>query len=122
MQPKRERFHLDISENKLQNERLKVAIENLQRTLEDNMQKINNSKKRNIEQLEEEEKLTEIQLKIKDSPDHYAKSAENLNIEIIGMNSELKELKEEIEKKQKICATFKTKMEQQKEQTEKLRA
>jgi len=31
--------------------------------------------------------LKEIRLKIKDSPDHYAKSAENLSIEIIGMQN-----------------------------------
>ena len=45
---------------------------------------------------EEEEKLKEIRLKIKDSPDHYAKSAENLNIEIIGMHNELRDYREEI--------------------------
>lgn len=63
-----------------------------------------------------------MRLKIKDSPDHYAKSAENLNIEIIGMQAELKDLREEIERKEKICVTFKEKMEQQKEQIEQLRA
>lgn len=57
-----------------------------------------------------------MRLKIKDSPDHYAKSAENLSIEIKGMQSQLKDLKEEIERKEKICATFREKMEQQKEQ------
>jgi len=31
--------------------------------------------------------LKEHLLKIKDSPDHYAKSAENLHMEIIGMQN-----------------------------------
>ena len=39
------------------------------------MTKINAIKNRNSELTEEEEKLKETQLKIKDSPDHYAKSA-----------------------------------------------
>ena len=51
------------------------------------MQKIQVIKKENALLLEEEEKLEETRLKIKDSPDHYAKSAENLNIEIQGMNN-----------------------------------
>jgi predicted nucleic acid-binding Zn-ribbon protein len=37
------------------------------------------------------------------------------------MQSELKDLKEEIERKEKVCATFREKMEQQKEQIEQLR-
>ena len=49
------------------------------------MAKIFQIKKENSELEEDEEKLKEIRLKIKDSPDHYAKSAENLNIEIVGM-------------------------------------
>lgn len=57
-----------------------------------------------------------MRLKIKDSPDHYAKSAENLNIEIDGMEKELKSLREDIEKKEKICVAFKEKAEKQKEQ------
>lgn len=86
------------------------------------MQRIHAIKLKNAELLEEEEKLKEISLKIKDSPDHYAKSADNLNIEIIGMQNELKELREEIDRKQKICLTFKEKMEQQKVQIDKLKA
>jgi hypothetical protein len=54
------------------------------------MVKINSIKNKNIDLSEEEEKLQEMQLKIKDSPEHYAKSAENLHIEIIGMHNELK--------------------------------
>lgn len=65
---------------------------------------------------EEEEKLKEMRLKIKDSPDHYAKSAENLNIEIVGMEKELRDLRDDIEKKEKICVAFKEKAEKQKEQ------
>jgi len=60
------------------------------------MQKIQKIKNENNEFEEEEEKLKEIRLKIKDSPDHYAKSAENLNIEIVGMENELKDLRDEI--------------------------
>jgi uncharacterized coiled-coil DUF342 family protein len=44
-----------------------------------------------------------MELKIKDSPDHYAKSAENLHVEIVGMTAEIKELKDEIDRKRKIC-------------------
>jgi len=80
------------------------------------MQKIQKIKHENAELEEEEEKLKEIRLKIKDSPDHYAKSAENLNIEIVGMENELKELREDIEKKERICLTFKEKAEKHKEQ------
>ena len=78
------------------------------------MQRILNIKKQNAELEEEEEKQKEIRLKIKDSPDHYAKSAQNLNIQIVGMETELKDLREEIERKEKICTTFREKMEQQK--------
>lgn len=98
------------------NEKTKTSIENLQRILEENMQKIQKIKHENAELEEEEEKLKEIRLKIKDSPDHYAKSAENLNIEIVGMENELKELREDIEKKERICLTFKEKAEKHKEQ------
>ena len=55
-------------------------------------------------------------LKIKDSPDHYAKSAENLHMEIIGMQNQLKETKEEIERKTKICQTFEEKNKSQEEE------
>jgi predicted nucleic acid-binding Zn-ribbon protein len=37
------------------------------------------------------------------------------------MQNELKDLKEEIERKEKVCSTFREKMEQQKEQIEQLR-
>jgi hypothetical protein len=57
------------------NEKTRNSIENLQRILEENMQKIQAIKKENGELAEEEEKLKEVRLKIKDSPDHYAKSA-----------------------------------------------
>lgn len=87
IQPKLEKYNLDIQENRAMNEKTKNSIENLQRILEENMHKIFNIKKENAELAEEEEKLKEIRLKIKDSPDHYAKSAENLNIEIIGMQN-----------------------------------
>lgn len=60
------------------------------------MHKIFNIKKENAELAEEEEKLKEIRLKIKDSPDHYAKSAENLDKEYIGMQNELRDYREEI--------------------------
>jgi succinate dehydrogenase/fumarate reductase flavoprotein subunit len=75
MQPVIERYSADIQETKLLNEKTKNNIEALQKQLEDNMVKINTIKNKNIELSEEEEKLKEIQLKIKDSPDHYAKSA-----------------------------------------------
>ena len=121
IQPKLEKYHLDIQENKAMNEKTKNSIENLQRILEENMQKIQAIKKENALLLEEEEKQEETRLKIKDSPDHYAKSAENLNIEIQGMNNELRDLKEEIERKEKICETFKEKMQLQQRQIEQLR-
>jgi predicted nuclease with TOPRIM domain len=57
------------------NEKTRNSIENLQRILEENMQRIQAIKKENGELAEEEEKLKEVRLKIKDSPDHYAKSA-----------------------------------------------
>jgi chromosome segregation ATPase len=122
LQPKLDKYQIDIQENKAMNDKTKNTIENLQRILEENMQKILTIKKENSELEEEEEKLKEIRLKIKDSPDHYAKSAENLNIEIFGMENELKDLREEIERKEKICTTFREKMEQQKEQIEQLKA
>lgn len=121
LQPKLDKYAVDIQENKAMNDKTRNTIENLQRILEENMQKIFHIKKENAELEEEEEKLKEIRLKIKDSPDHYAKSAENLNIEIMGMDNELKDLKDEIERKEKICSTFREKMEQQKEQIEQLR-
>ena len=54
------------------------------------MQKIKTIQMKNVELHEQEEKHKEHMLKIKDSPDHYAKSAENLHMEIIGMQNELK--------------------------------
>lgn len=80
MQPIRDRYNSDIQETKNFNDKTNNNIENLQKILEDNMQKINNYRAKNKELAEEEEKLKEAELKIKDSPDHYAKSAENLEI------------------------------------------
>lgn len=54
MQPKIERYNLDIQENKAFNEKAKNSIENLQRILEENMQKIHSIKLKNTELLEEE--------------------------------------------------------------------
>lgn len=121
MQPKLDKYHIDITENKAMNEKTKNTIQNLQRNLEGNMQKILNIKKQNADLEEEEEKQKEIRLKIKDSPDHYAKSAQNLNIEIVGMENQLKDLREEIDRKEKICTTFREKMEQQKAQIQQLK-
>lgn len=90
IQPRLEKYNLDIQENRVMNEKTRNSIENLQRVLEENMQRIQAIKKENSELAEEEEKLKEVRLKIKDSPDHYAKSAENLNIEIVGMQGELR--------------------------------
>lgn len=42
-----ERYNADIQETKLFNEKTNTNIENLQRMLEENMQKINNLKGRN---------------------------------------------------------------------------
>lgn len=81
------------------NEKTMSMIENLQQVLEANMSKINGFKKKNEESDSEEKKLIELKLKIIDSPEHYFKSAENLNIEIVGMEAELKETYEEIERK-----------------------
>lgn len=61
-----------------------------------------------------------MELKIKDSPDHYAKSAENLHIEIVGMHNEIKDIKDEIERKKKIYETFKQKKKAQEEQIQAL--
>ena len=79
------------------------------------MHKIQKIKNETAELEEEEEKLKETRLKIKDSPDHYAKSAENLNIELVGMEKELRELRDTIEKNEKISVAFKEKAEKQKE-------
>jgi hypothetical protein len=57
------------------NDKTKNYIEGLHRDLEDNMHKIKNIQMKNVELTEQEEKLKEYLLKIKDSPDHYAKSA-----------------------------------------------
>lgn len=45
MQPKLDKYQVDIQENKAMNEKSKNTIENLQRNLELNMQKILNIKK-----------------------------------------------------------------------------
>lgn len=61
-----------------------------------------------------------MELKIKDSPDHYAKSAENLHIEIMGMNNEIKDIRDEIDRKKKIVETFKQKKKLQEEEVQRL--
>ena len=58
MQPKIEKYNMDIQDNRSFNEKTKTTIENLQRLLEDNMQKIITTKSKNAELLDEEEKLT----------------------------------------------------------------
>lgn len=103
MRPRRERYLADITETKAMNEKTTAMIENLQVVLEGNMAKINTLKRKNEEADLEEKKLIELKLKIIDSPEHYFKSAENLNIEIVGMEAELKETLEELERKDKIC-------------------
>lgn len=52
LQPKLDKYQIDIQENKAMNDKTKNTIENLQRILEENMQKILNIKKENA-QLEE---------------------------------------------------------------------
>lgn len=47
MQPKRDRIQADIDETKAMNEKTANQIENLQRTLEDTMTKINGLRKQN---------------------------------------------------------------------------
>lgn len=84
------------------------------------MQKIKTIQTKNIELAEQEEKLNQHLLKIKDSPDHYAKSAENLHMEIIGMQNQLKETKDQIDRKSKICATFEEKNKSQEEEIDRL--
>ena len=61
----------------------------------------------------DEKKLIEQKLKIVDSPHHYLKSAENLNLEILGMEGELKDMKEELERKDKICKVSDDKRQKQ---------
>ena len=47
MAPMMERYNADIQETKMLNEKTNSSIENLQRTLEENMKKINDLKSRN---------------------------------------------------------------------------
>jgi hypothetical protein len=49
IQPKLEKYNLDIQENRAMNEKTKNSIENLQKILEENMHKIQNVKKENAE-------------------------------------------------------------------------
>lgn len=59
MQPIRDRYNSDIQQTKNFNDKTNNNIENLQRILEDNMQKINNYRAKNKELAEEQEKLKE---------------------------------------------------------------
>ena len=54
------------------------------------MTKVNVLKAKSDEADTELKRLGELKLKIMDSPEHYFKSAENLHIEIVGMEAELK--------------------------------
>lgn len=91
MEPRRERYQNEIVETKASNEKARQQIETLQQVLEQNMGKVNALKVKNEEADTELKRLGELKLKIVDSPEHYLKSAENLHIEIVGMENELKE-------------------------------
>lgn len=54
LQPKLDKYGVDIQENRAMNDKTRNTIENLQRILEENMSKILNVKRENCE-LEEEE-------------------------------------------------------------------
>ncbi len=75
MQPIIEHYNSEIEKTRQMNDKTKNYIEGLHRDLEDNMQKIKTIQTKNVDLSEQEEKLKEHLLKIKDSPDHYAKSA-----------------------------------------------
>lgn len=120
MQPMIDHYNAEIQNTRAYNEKISDHIESLQKNLEENMHRVNTLRNKTKELLEEEEKLKEMELKIKDSPDHYAKSAENLHIEIVGMNNEIKDIRDEIERKRKILETFKQKKKLQEEEIQRL--
>lgn len=113
MQPIRQRYQNEIEDTKSAIEKTRNQALECQKNLESNIQTITGIKQE-IEASEvEERRLNEHKLKIMNSPQHYLKSAENLQIEIIGMDGELKMMEDEAERKIKICNVNDDKREQQ---------
>lgn len=113
MQPIRQRYQNEIQDTKNAIQKTKNQASDCQRTLESNTQTIAGIKQEIEAAGLEEKRLNEQKLKIMNSPQHYLKSAENLQIEIMGMDAELKMMEDEAERKTKICNLNDQKREQQ---------
>lgn len=103
MQPIRQRYQNQIEETKNAIQKTRNLATSCQVMLEANIQTITGIKQEMESAEAEEKRLLEQKLKIIDSPQHYLKSAQNLQIQIMGMEAELKVMEDETERKTKIC-------------------